>query len=179
MTTEELVIAAIRVAGSLPVLRWPFYGALLAIFVDLSDLFWMDALHLGGVRDYQAFDKRIDLMYMAAFLAVALRWQGLARSVALALFAWRAIGLTAFEVTGERAVLLAAPNVFEFWFVLVAARDRFRLRYALTPRRAALWLVPLTAAKETQEYVLHFWRGLDEYGFFEFWARVWQALTPW
>lgn len=179
MTTEQLVIGLIRVAGSLPVLRWPFYGALFAIFIDVSDLFWMDVLHLGGLRDYQAFDKRIDLVYMAAFLAVALRWRGLERRVAVALFAYRMTGLAAFEVTHQREVLLAFPNVFEFWFVLVAARDHLWPGYELSPRRAALWLAPLTALKEVQEYVLHFGRWLDRYSFFEFWTVLWHALTPW
>ena len=35
MTPEILVIAAIRIAGSLPVLRWPLAGGLLAVLVDL------------------------------------------------------------------------------------------------------------------------------------------------
>ena len=35
---EIVVIGAIRVLGSLPVLRWAFVGALIAIAVDLSDL---------------------------------------------------------------------------------------------------------------------------------------------
>ncbi|MDA1278836.1 MAG: hypothetical protein O3B95_02170 [Chloroflexi bacterium] len=57
MTLEQLVIGLIRIAGSLPVLRWAFAGALIAIVVDFSDLFWMGVLDLGGLRNYQAFDK--------------------------------------------------------------------------------------------------------------------------
>jgi hypothetical protein len=38
VTAEILVIAAIRIAGSLPVLRWPLAGGILAVLVDLSDL---------------------------------------------------------------------------------------------------------------------------------------------
>lgn len=179
MTAEQFVIALIRVAGSLPVLRWPFYGALLAIFVDVSDLFWMDVLHLGGVPGYQTFDKRIDLVYMAAFLVVTLRWTGLERRVALGLFVYRMVGVVAFELTKQRELLLIFPNLFEFWFVLVAARDQFWPRYELSPRRTALWLMPLTGLKEAQEYLLHAGRWLDRYSFFEFWAVLWHALTPW
>jgi hypothetical protein len=36
MTAEVLVIALVRIAGSLPVLRWPLAGGVLAILVDLS-----------------------------------------------------------------------------------------------------------------------------------------------
>ncbi len=171
MTTEELVIAVVRVAGSLPVLRRPLFGALLAIAVDLADLAMMDALHLGGVPDYQAFDKALDLVYMATFLVVALHWHGLERRIAIGLFTYRVIGIVAFELGGERAILLAFPNVFEFWFVLVAVRRHFELP-ALTSRAAVAWLLGLTLAKEAQEYVLHYARWLDRYTFFEFWQRV-------
>ena len=98
MTLEELVIASARIVGSLPVLRWAFAGAIIAILVDFSDLFMMNLLTLGGLRDYQAFDKLVDLVYMATFLIVALRWSGVARNVAVALFAFRIVGVAVFEV---------------------------------------------------------------------------------
>ncbi len=76
MTLEVVVISVVRIAGSLPVLRWPLAGGLLAILVDLSDLLLRDTLDLGGVPDYQSLDKWLDQVYMACFLIVALRWQG-------------------------------------------------------------------------------------------------------
>jgi hypothetical protein len=126
MTAEMWIIAAVRIAGSLPVLRWPFYGAVLAILVDLSDLFMMNLLHLGGVRDYQSFDKYLDQVYMLCFLAVALRWSGPARDIAVGLYIYRLAGFVAFELTGERDVLLLFPNFFEVWFLLVAGLYHFR-----------------------------------------------------
>ena len=155
MTLEEFIIASARIAGSLPVLRWAFAGAAIAILVDFSDLFMMNLLPLGGLRDYQAFDKVVDLVYMVTFLTVALRWSGTARNVALALFALRIVGVGVFEVVDWRGVLLLFPNVFEFWFLFVAGLKRFRPGYDLTPRRAAFWIVPLLAAKLLQEYLLH------------------------
>ncbi|MFA7250450.1 MAG: hypothetical protein WC273_12565, partial [Dehalococcoidia bacterium] len=71
MTLEVLVIAALRIVGSLPVLRWAFAGAIIAILVDLSDLFAMNLLHLGGFPDYQEKDKWLDQVYLATFLIVA------------------------------------------------------------------------------------------------------------
>jgi hypothetical protein len=53
VTLEVALIALYRVVGSLPTFRWPLAGGLLAIFVDLTDLFWMDVLDLGGIPDYQ------------------------------------------------------------------------------------------------------------------------------
>ena len=66
MTQEMLIIAAVRVAGSLPVLRWPLLGGVLALLVDQSDLFMMNLIDLGGVSDYQRFDKYLDQVYMLA-----------------------------------------------------------------------------------------------------------------
>lgn len=179
MTAELIVIALIRIAGSLPVLRWPFWGALVAILVDFSDLFWMNLIDLGGLGDYQSFDKWVDLVYMAAFLVVALRWSGLVKQVAVGLFVFRIAGDVVFEATGTRAVLLAFPNVFEFWFVFIAGRDRFKPSYEITPRRAVAWLIVLTAAKEVQEYALHMAKWFDRYTFFEFWPALWRWATPW
>lgn len=190
MTTEEIIIAIVRVLGSLPVLAWPFPGAIIAILTDFSDLFLKDALHLGGVRDYQSFDKWLDQVYMLTFLAVALRWQGAPRTIAVILYVYRLAGFAAFEVTGERDVLLAFPNVFEFWFVFVAALKHFHweepgperaaglIPYRYTPRQLALVLPVLLAAKLAQEYSLHVGRFLDDFTAFEAVEWIWSTLTP-
>ena len=137
MTLEVLVIGLIRIAGSLPVLRWPLAGGLLAIAVDLSDLLLRDVLDLGGIPDYQAFDKWIDQVYLGAFLVVALRWAGPERAIAVGLYLFRLVGFVAFELTGERALLLLFPNVFELWFLCVAAVHRFRPGFVWRP--VATW----------------------------------------
>ena len=162
MTLEELIIAVSRIAGSLPVLRWAFAGAILAILVDFSDLFMMNLLSFGGVRDYQTFDKAVDLVYMVTFLVAALKWSGTPRSVAIALFSYRILGVAAFELFSSRGVLLLFPNVFEFWFVFVAGAKRFRPGYQITWTRAAVWMAPLLVLKELQEYMLHWNRVLDK-----------------
>jgi len=161
MTAEVIVIGAIRILGSLPVLRWPLAGGVLAVLVDLSDLLLRDVLDLGGIPDYQAFDKWVDQVYMAMFLVVALRWSGPERAVAVALYAFRLVGFVAFEVTGERNLLLLFPNVFEFWFLLVAAIHRFRPGFTWSPLRLAVALAVLLAAKEGHEWALHGARLFD------------------
>jgi hypothetical protein len=125
MTTEMWLIAIFRIGCSLPVLRWPLAGAFIAIFGDLSDLFLRDWLDLGGVKDYQRFDKLLDQVYMLTFLIVALRWQPIARNIAVALYVFRLAGVIIFEATDERGVLLAFPNLFEYWFIFVAALKTF------------------------------------------------------
>jgi hypothetical protein len=161
VTPETAIIALVRIAGALPVLRWPLAGAIIAIVVDLSDLLLAYYLDYGGIPNYQAFDKLADLAYMATFLIVALRWDGLARSVALALFVVRLLGVLAFEVTGARSTLLLFPNVFELWFLFVATRNRIAPEYEFTPRRTAPILAALAGLKLSQEYLLHIDRRLD------------------
>ncbi len=127
MTTEMWLIALVRLLGAVPVLRWAFAGALMAIAVDQSDLFMMNLLDLGGVRDYQTFDKYLDQTYLLAFLGVSLRWRGPARTIAIALYFYRLTGFVLFELTQERDVLLLFPNFFEYWFILIAAVKHFRI----------------------------------------------------
>jgi hypothetical protein len=203
MTTEMWLIAAVRLLGSLPVLRWPFWGGLLAIAADQSDLFMMNLLHLGGVTDYQAFDKYLDQAYLLAFLAVALRWPGPERTVAVALYLYRFAGFIAFELTQSRDVLLFFPNLFEFWFLLVAACRQFGWAQrestmpglhaspanatatataappdnALDMRRLAFVMLPLVALKLVQEYAIHYRRWLDSFTAVEAVQAVWRWLT--
>jgi hypothetical protein len=199
MTTEMWIIAAVRVAGSLPVLRWPLAGAIIAMLVDLSDLFMMDLIHLGGVKDYQAFDKYLDQVYMLTFLAVALRRQPPVRNISIALYVYRLAGFIVFEVTESRDLLLLFPNVFEFWFVFVAGLKFFHLEEGRRkeeegragPLPAPGRLVPfrysagqlalvgavLLGAKELQEYALHYGRWFDSFTAVEAVEAVWDFVT--
>jgi hypothetical protein len=179
MTLEQVVIGLIRIAGSLPVLRWAFAGALIAIAVDFSDLFWMEVLDLGGLNGYQAFDKWLDSVYMLTFLWVATRWTGPERTVAIALFAFRMIGFIGFEITHARPVLLAFPNVFEFWFVFVSIRKHYWPSYEMSRQRILKWIVIVTLLKLGQEWVLHGGQYLDSFTLFEAVEAIRDFLVFW
>jgi hypothetical protein len=167
VTLEVVVIGLYRIFGSLPTLKWPLAGGLLAIFVDLTDLFWMNVLDLGGIPDYQMFDKLADQVYLAVFLIVALRWTGPERTISVVLYAFRIVGFVLFELSGDRAVLLLFPNVFEFWFLFIAALHHFRPAMAWTRLQLAVVLVPLIGAKEVQEWALHWARLFDNITFLQ------------
>jgi hypothetical protein len=177
MTEEVLVIAVVRIAGSLPVLRWPLAGGILAVLVDLADLLLLDVLDLGGVPDYQRLDKVLDLVYLTAFLVVALRWTGPDRRVSVALYAWRMAGFVAFEVTGERALLLVFPNVFEPWFLLVALLHHRWNPVPWTTLSLGATLAGLLAVKELQEWALHWARLFDEMTALQAIDAAWRWLT--
>jgi hypothetical protein len=175
LTSEIIIIAAIRIIGSLPALRWPLAGGLLAVLIDLSDLLLRDALDLGGVGDYQSLDKWLDQVYLGVFLVVAWRWSDPARSIALALYAYRLVGFVLFELTGERVLLLVFPNVFELWFLLVAVAGPARVA-AWSRARLAVVLVALTAVKEAQEWAIHGARLFDGISSLEFLDLVRRTL---
>ena len=177
MTLEVLVIGAVRILGSLPVLRWPLAGGILSILVDLSDLLLRDTLDLGGIPDYQAFDKWADQVYLGLFLIVALRWSGIERSIAIALYLFRLVGFVAFELTGERTLLLVFPNVFEPWFLVVAAVHHWAPGFAWRPATVAVVLAGLVAVKEAQEWALHGARLFDGISSLEFLDRVRRWIT--
>lgn len=195
MTTEEVIIAIVRVLGSLPVLWFPFPGAIIAVLTDLSDLFLMNLLDEGGVRDYQEFDKWCDQVYMLTFLVVALRWEGRARNIAVVLYAYRLVGFVVFEVTQERDVLIFFPNVFEYWFIFVAGvkwfgreapealdpevvpeRGLFPFRYST--QQLMIVLPVLTAAKLAHEYMLHVGQWFEDFTAVEAVEWIWRVVTP-
>jgi hypothetical protein len=167
----------VLVAGALPVLRWAFAGAVIAIAVDLSDLFIRDLVDLGGIPDYQSFDKWLDQVYMVTFLVVALRWRGVPRTVAVVLFAYRLVGFGVFELTEARWVLFVFPNVFEFWFLFVAGSMRWWSGFAYTGRNTAVALVVLAGLKLAHEYVVHVGRWLDGFSSIDAVEAIWGWAT--
>jgi hypothetical protein len=173
----KLIVGTIRILGALPVLRWAFVGAIIAILVDASDVFLLDLLDMKAMGGYQQFDKLADQAYAFTFLLVALRWQGLRRNVAVGLYAWRMVGFVAFEATGARWLLLVFLNLFEFWFLFVASLPHWKPDFVFSRQRALAVGAPLLVAKECQEFVLHGARWLDRFTAVEAVQAIWHWLT--
>ena len=161
MSLEELIVIIVRISGSLPVIYFPFFGSLFAILVDLSDLFIIGNLDLGGVRNYQRLDKLLDLSYMLTFLLVSLRWSKIERNISIFLFIFRIFGMIFYEITGSRIILFSFPNIFEFWFIGIALLNK--LTKSHSTKNIALVLIFAFGLKMLQEYILHVWRFLDNY----------------
>ena len=177
MTSEELLLVLVRLLGAMPVLRWPFYGALVAVLVDQSDLFIMNLVHLGGVDDYQALDKYLDQACLLTFLIVALRWPAPLSAISLGLYLYRFVGFVAFEATGERWLLLAFPNFFEFWFIGFAGFRQFPFAQRLERSQVLGLAGGLIAVKLFQEYAIHYRRWLDGFTAVEAVQSAWRWLT--
>ena len=172
-----------RIVGSLFVLRWPFWGALIAVVCDLFDLLLFNLFVVfggwSGFAVYQTFDKWANKVYLAAFLIVALRdFAPLPKRIAVALYLFRLVGFVAFETgVAPREALFLFPNLFEFWFIAVAFTMRFRHTFVWTPSRAAGALAILLAGKLVQEWALHVGRIFDGTTFLGAIESIWHAVT--
>jgi hypothetical protein len=161
MTLEELIISFVRIFASLIVFKFNFFGAILVILIDFSDLFMMNLISLGGVRNYQLLDKFLDLFYIGYFLLITLRWGKILRNISIFLFSFRILGFILFEFFEQRLILFIFPNVFEFWFLGITLL--FLLKIKITKRKIVIVLIVTTTLKLTQEYILHVWKVLDNY----------------
>jgi hypothetical protein len=165
-----VIVIAIRLLVPLTILRWPLAGGLLAMLVDAVDVVLVDtiATALGQPPEFGPFyaqiDKYLDTYYLALELLVVRRWpETWPRRVATALFAWRVIGVIAFELTASRPLLVVFPNLFEnlYLYTLIVRRWFPRFLPSTLPQTLLVSVI-LLVPKEIQEYVLH-----------------WEQLHPW
>jgi hypothetical protein len=161
MTLEELIISFVRIFASLIVFKFNFFGAILVILIDFSDLFMMNLISLGGVRNYQLLDKFLDLFYIVYFLLITLRWHKILRNISILLFIFRILGFILFEFFQSRIILFIFPNIFEFWFIGITLLFLFRSK--ISKRKIIIVIFVSTALKLIQEYILHVWKVLDNY----------------
>jgi hypothetical protein len=166
---------AIRLLIPLVILRRPLLGGVLAIVADLSDI---AIFNVWGWPPwpYHQLDKALDVYYLTLEAWMARRWAATERNVALSLFAYRLAGVAVFESLGWRPAMMLFPNVFEWWFLLVLLRDRYRPGYVFTAARTAVWLVALLVPKLGQEYLLHGVRWLDRWVLSDVARTLWRRL---
>jgi len=165
-----ILVIALRLLVPLTIFRWPLGGALASMIVDALDVVLVDAFArlLGEPGEfgplYAQLDKWLDMYYLSIEAYIASRWpEAILRRTALALFAWRLVGVIAFEITASRELLVVFPNLFENLYLYVLIMHK--LRPSLLPRTWAqmlLVLVILYIPKAIQEWVLH-----------------WEQLHPW
>lgn len=154
-----IIVTILRLGVPFLIFRWPFWGGVIAGLVDAVDIILIFLLDLGDYRNYHRSDKILD-SYFLVFMALYTwrRWKGPEQKIALGLFGWRMIGFVAFELTSARWLLLVFPNLFMWWWVFVAGRDRFKPEWEITTRRAVIVLAVLLVPNMLSEMILHFWQ---------------------
>ena len=153
------VVILIRFLMPFSILRWPFWGALLAILGDILDVVLLDAFGWGWFegRDYHSYDKFFDIYYLGFEVHMALKWQEvLARRTAVILFAWRLVGVIAFEIFKIRQLMFLAPNIFENFYLLVVGMKKFFKFPVNNFKRLIVFLLIAGIPKIVQEYIMHY-----------------------
>ena len=163
MSLEEIIVTTVRLIGAIPVLFYPFFGSIFAILVDLSDLFIIGNLDLGGVRNYQKTDKILDISYMITFLIISLRWSKTEKNISIILFLFRLTGMVLYELSGSRIILFSFPNIFEFWIVGVSFYKFIYKNKPLKLKTISIILILASILKLLQEWILHWNKFLDNY----------------
>jgi len=159
MNTGELIIIALRLLVPLAIFRWPLWGGVAALLLDGADVILIELIPGGSFgAHYHFLDKVLDTYYLTIELIVALRWRNRwATWPAVALFAYRLVGVALFELTQRRIMLFIFPNLFENWWLYVVAVRQSRPRWEPhSPASAAVPMLILLVPKMAQEYLLHF-----------------------
>ena len=153
-------IVAARLLVPLLIPRFPLTIVLALVIdaVDNSILAATTSVDLGPDGPYQSFDKALDVYYLAiAYTATLRNWTSRAAvHVGQFLFYYRLVGVLAFELLNERALLLVFPNTFEYFFI---AYEAIRTRFDPARRSARFWVLTAAAiwvlVKLPQEYWIH------------------------
>jgi hypothetical protein len=157
-TVVVIAVVVLRFAAPLTIPRRPLPGALACLVFDTVDQTVFQLLGVDPPSGYQTYDKALDVYLLTVAYAATMRtWTDpVAFGLARFLFWFRLVGVTAFEMTGWRWLLLVFANTFEYVFL---AYEAVRTRWNPT-RLSATALVSLTAVvwvvvKLPQEWWLH------------------------
>lgn len=154
------VVIVLRLLTALPVLRYPFVGFVMALEADKWDWYWLGegARSAAAHADYQELDKVLDLFTLAMGLAASWCWSDRPmRRLLTGTLALRVVGVSAFLLTRQGWLLIAAPNVFENLFLMYAVFRLISGHERMLVDRASMVLVGVVALvpKLIEEYFLH------------------------
>lgn len=138
--------------------RYPLPGVLACLILDGIDQTIFQQFTSLPLEGYQGYDKALDIYYLTiTYLSTLRNWSNLyAFKLDRFLFYYRLVGVTLFELTHVRPLLLIFPNTFEYFFIFYEA---VRLKWdplVLTKKKlitaaALIWIF----IKLPQEYWIH------------------------
>ena len=153
-----IVLARLAVPLLIPRFELVIIVALVLDAIDNSLLAAFTNVDLGPDGPYQSVDKALDIYYLAiAYTAMLRNWTSHAAfRIGQFLFYFRLVGVLAFELLDERAMLLVFPNTFEYFFI-VYALIALRWEPSDWPPRFWLWTAAAlwVCVKLPQEYWIH------------------------
>ena len=138
--------------------RYPLPAIIASLILDTIDQTIFQQFTSLPLEGYQGYDKALDIYYLAiTYLSTLRNWSNFfAFEVSRFLFYYRLVGVTLFELTQLRPLLLIFPNTFEYFFIFYEA---VRLKWdplVLTKKKlitaaALIWIF----IKLPQEYWIH------------------------
>ena len=154
---QDLIFISIRLLFSLPILRFPLFGAVLAIFIDYFDFEILKLINYGDLTNYQYLDKCMDMLYLAMEIYMGLRWKNnLARLALIILFFYRLVGFGLYSMLQSPFILLIFPNIFEWFYLYYLSYKKLLKKDPVTSIGRLIWiLIGLTIPKLVHEYLLH------------------------
>lgn len=133
------------------------------MFLDAADVMIISLLGLGDFApgQYHTIDKILDLYFLCFSFASVFSWKNiLAKRTAIFLFIWRVIGVTIFELTQIRPLLLIFNNLFQEFFIIWLGYIYFKKKELIKAteykKLAVMLVLMLIFFKLPQEYVLHY-----------------------
>lgn len=153
-----LSVVLLRFFVPLLIPRFPLPAVVACLVIDAADQTIFQAFTDDPLEGYQAYDKALDVYYLAIAYCSSMRnWRDpVAFSAARGLYLYRLVGVTLFELLHWRWLLLAFPNTFEYFFIAYeAVRTRWNpLRLtaaAVFGMVVAIWVF----VKLPQEFWIH------------------------
>jgi hypothetical protein len=160
--STAVILVFVAVVGArfllpLTIPRYPLPGIIACLILDGIDQSIFQAFGYDP-PGYQSYDKAMDVFYLAiAYLTTLRNWTSRpAYSVGRFLYFYRLVGVVAFELAQQRALLLVFPNTFEYFYI---AYETVRTRWNPLRLLFASWVVVAAAiwifVKLPQEYWIH------------------------
>jgi len=160
-TSDMLIFWAVvmlRFFIPLAIPRYPLPAVIASMVLDTIDQTIFQQFTSLPLEGYQGYDKALDIYYLAiTYLSTLRNWPNLfAFKMSRFLFYYRMVGVTLFEITHLRPLLLIFPNTFEYFFYFY---EGVRLKWnpaVLTKKKlitaaALIWVF----IKLPQEYWIH------------------------
>jgi hypothetical protein len=163
-TPEAWIVLAVvgaRFLAPLAIPKFPLPASIAALALDLVDFFAHDAFVSVGHHDYQAYDKALDIHYLAMqYLATMRNWVNIfAFDAGRFLFYYRLAGALLFNFLNAQVLFFLFPSVFGTFFLFYeVVRTRWnplRLSRGLIVRAIVVILVFIKLPQEAWIHLAH------------------------
>lgn len=160
--SSDLIVfwAVVAARFLLPLLipAYPLPAIIACLVLDAADQTIFQSFTALSLSNYQGYDKALDIYYLAiAYISTLRNWTELsAFQIGRFLFFYRLVGVTLFELTQLRPLLLVFPNTFEYFFIFYEVMRLWWSPQRLTRKgwvmvAAGIWVL----IKLPQEYWIH------------------------